>query len=330
MTRADDVAALFEASFADAPAGVWSAPGRVNLIGEHTDYTGGFVMPLAIGQRAYVAARAPRRPAGPRSGGRSRGGVRVARRRRPRAARGLAGVPRRCRLGGRAGTRDRRPRVGPGPAVRRARGRGPVVVRRPHLRDPARHRRPVGLGHRPAGAGALGPAGRARRRRHPLRDHGPDGIAAVHRRARALPGHPVAAAGPGALARAGHRIHPARHQHQRPARARRRPVRGSTPAVRGGDRHPRRPQPAGCHALGPRRRREPTVRRPDGVRPSRGDGERPRPAHPRSPGERPVPEHRARAHGLPRLAARRLPGDGAAAGHAPSTQRSPPVRAAPA
>ncbi len=56
MTRADDVAELFRASFATSPAGVWSAPGRVNLIGEHTDYTGGFVMPLAIGQRAFVAA----------------------------------------------------------------------------------------------------------------------------------------------------------------------------------------------------------------------------------------------------------------------------------
>ena len=48
---------LFEDSFHVAPAGVWSAPGRVNLIGEHTDYTGGFVMPLAIEQRAFVAAR---------------------------------------------------------------------------------------------------------------------------------------------------------------------------------------------------------------------------------------------------------------------------------
>jgi galactokinase len=56
MTRTDDVRALFEASFGAEPAGEWSAPGRVNLIGEHTDYTGGFVMPLAIEQRAYIAA----------------------------------------------------------------------------------------------------------------------------------------------------------------------------------------------------------------------------------------------------------------------------------
>jgi galactokinase len=56
MTSLDDVASLFESTFGMPPAGVWSAPGRVNLIGEHTDYTGGFVMPLAIGQRAFVAA----------------------------------------------------------------------------------------------------------------------------------------------------------------------------------------------------------------------------------------------------------------------------------
>jgi galactokinase len=35
---------------------VASAPGRVNLIGEHTDYNGGDVLPIAISQRTYVAA----------------------------------------------------------------------------------------------------------------------------------------------------------------------------------------------------------------------------------------------------------------------------------
>lgn len=59
MTPAARAAVLFEDTFTRTPAGVWSAPGRVNLIGEHTDYTGGFVMPLAIGHRAFIAA-APR------------------------------------------------------------------------------------------------------------------------------------------------------------------------------------------------------------------------------------------------------------------------------
>jgi galactokinase len=39
-----------------APDVVWSAPGRVNLIGEHTDYNDGFVLPFAIAQRTAVAA----------------------------------------------------------------------------------------------------------------------------------------------------------------------------------------------------------------------------------------------------------------------------------
>jgi len=37
------------------PEGVWSAPGRVNLIGEHTDYNEGFVFPFAINRRTFAA-----------------------------------------------------------------------------------------------------------------------------------------------------------------------------------------------------------------------------------------------------------------------------------
>jgi len=49
----------FGAAYGRAPAVVWAAPGRVNLIGEHTDYNDGFVLPLALAQRVLCAA-APR------------------------------------------------------------------------------------------------------------------------------------------------------------------------------------------------------------------------------------------------------------------------------
>ncbi|MCE6998426.1 galactokinase, partial [Saccharothrix sp. S26] len=49
-------AAAFERLVGSAPKGVWSAPGRVNLIGEHTDYNDGFVLPFALPYRTAVAA----------------------------------------------------------------------------------------------------------------------------------------------------------------------------------------------------------------------------------------------------------------------------------
>lgn len=48
---------VFAAAFGGAPDGVWSAPGRVNLIGEHTDYNGGLCLPIALGHRTFVALR---------------------------------------------------------------------------------------------------------------------------------------------------------------------------------------------------------------------------------------------------------------------------------
>jgi galactokinase len=50
----------FRECFGGEPDGVWLAPGRVNLVGEHTDYNEGFVLPFALGQGIAVAAA--RRP----------------------------------------------------------------------------------------------------------------------------------------------------------------------------------------------------------------------------------------------------------------------------
>ncbi|RKS68529.1 galactokinase [Motilibacter peucedani] len=51
-----NAAEVFEQVHGSAPEGVWAAPGRVNLIGEHTDYNDGFVLPFALEQSTYVAA----------------------------------------------------------------------------------------------------------------------------------------------------------------------------------------------------------------------------------------------------------------------------------
>jgi galactokinase len=51
------VATGFRTRFGHDPAGFWSAPGRANLIGEHTDYNGGFVLPFAIDRRTVVGVR---------------------------------------------------------------------------------------------------------------------------------------------------------------------------------------------------------------------------------------------------------------------------------
>ncbi len=46
---------LFHETFGAAPRAAASAPGRVNLIGEHTDYNGGPVLPIAIAERTTAA-----------------------------------------------------------------------------------------------------------------------------------------------------------------------------------------------------------------------------------------------------------------------------------
>jgi galactokinase len=47
---------LFQERFGSRPPALFSAPGRVNLLGEHTDYNGGPVLPMAIERRTVVAA----------------------------------------------------------------------------------------------------------------------------------------------------------------------------------------------------------------------------------------------------------------------------------
>ena len=53
---ASNAAGLFRRKYNSEPVGLWSAPGRVNLIGEHTDYNDGLVLPFAIDSRAHLAA----------------------------------------------------------------------------------------------------------------------------------------------------------------------------------------------------------------------------------------------------------------------------------
>jgi galactokinase len=52
---AQQVAERFTELYGAEPEGVWAAPGRVNLIGEHTDYNDGFVMPFALPHQAVAA-----------------------------------------------------------------------------------------------------------------------------------------------------------------------------------------------------------------------------------------------------------------------------------
>lgn len=54
-TLAERASAGFVQHYGSEPAGVWAAPGRVNLIGEHTDYNDGFVFPFAIDRATAVA-----------------------------------------------------------------------------------------------------------------------------------------------------------------------------------------------------------------------------------------------------------------------------------
>lgn len=59
MSREDPQAA-FTRLFGAAPEGVATAPGRVNLIGEFTDYNEGFVLPVALDKVCRIFSAMPR------------------------------------------------------------------------------------------------------------------------------------------------------------------------------------------------------------------------------------------------------------------------------
>lgn len=57
MSLYSHVTQTFQSRFGQPPAFVVRAPGRVNLIGEHTDYNDGFVLPMAIDRAVWIALR---------------------------------------------------------------------------------------------------------------------------------------------------------------------------------------------------------------------------------------------------------------------------------
>ena len=141
---------LFRSRFGGTADGVWFAPGRANLMGEHTDYNEGFVLPFALGQGIVAAAarRSDRRlvlcsaqePGSAGRGGPGWPGARPGHRlgRLP----GRSGLgPGLRRLRGAGGLRRDR--------LRRARRRGPVLVGRARMRHRARADRPGRAGRLP-------------------------------------------------------------------------------------------------------------------------------------------------------------------------------------
>ena len=53
---AENVAKQFKQAYGRAPQWLAAAPGRVNVIGEHTDYNDGFVFPMVIDRYTVIAA----------------------------------------------------------------------------------------------------------------------------------------------------------------------------------------------------------------------------------------------------------------------------------
>ena len=56
---AETITPYFEEYFGHKPTVISASPGRVNLIGEHTDYNEGFVMPMALNNINVIAIAPP-------------------------------------------------------------------------------------------------------------------------------------------------------------------------------------------------------------------------------------------------------------------------------
>ena len=67
MLNKQTIQQAFEKYFNAKPAFIVRAPGRVNLIGEHTDYNDGFVLPIAIDRAIWIALRPVASSIGPNS-----------------------------------------------------------------------------------------------------------------------------------------------------------------------------------------------------------------------------------------------------------------------
>ena len=265
----DAAASLFVRTFDSEPEGVWSAPGRVNLIGEHTDYNGGLALPIAFPQRTYAAVRRREHGRLRAVSSAARGGVVELARGRDRAGppAGLGRLPRRGLLGARAGgVCDSGPRRGD---RQRRPGRGrPVELGRPRVRARRGAVGPAGPGPAPADdAGRARAAAWCQRAENEIAGAPTGGMdQAASMRATRGPRDPRSTAASGAVEQVpvdleATRPGPAGRRHPRGARPRRRPVRRATDRLRGGGVGPGRRDPPRGRSRGPRRRPRPAPRR---------------------------------------------------------------------
>ena len=261
-----------------APAARWAAPGRVNLIGEHTDYNDGFVLPLALPYT--TSATVSRRDDGRlrvRSAQRAAGDEQAAvADLAPGSVRGWAAYAAGVVWALREAGHD----VGAGLDVAIdsdvPEGAGLSSSAALECAVAAAARRPARPRPVPARAGPAGAARRERLRRRPDRRHGPGGRHAVYQRARAVPGLPQPAHRAGAPGPRPGRPGDPRRRHPDAAPARRRRVRPAPAGLRAGGPGPRRGRTPRHPRRRPARRAGPAGRRraaPPG--PARGDRERP-------------------------------------------------------